>query len=70
MLGRAQGNVKKGRAAMALGREKREITVSITEARRRLSWLVDFAYNGGEVIITKWGVPRARMISAKKPRWG
>ncbi|MHB1700972.1 MAG: type II toxin-antitoxin system Phd/YefM family antitoxin [Acidobacteriaceae bacterium] len=53
---------------MALGREKREITVSITEARRRLSWLVDFAYNGGEVIITKWGVPRARMISAKKRR--
>ncbi len=68
MLGSLQGNVKKGRAAMALGVAKREMTVSITEARRRLSWLVDFVYNGGEVIITKWGVPVVRMIEVEKLR--
>lgn len=43
-------------------------TVSIYEAKTRLSHLVDRAQRGDEVVITRHGRPVARLVPAKQSR--
>jgi len=43
-------------------------TVSIYEAKTRLSHLVDRALEGDEVVITRHGRPVARLVPARAPR--
>jgi prevent-host-death family protein len=43
-------------------------TVSIYEAKTRLSHLVDRAMQGHEVVITRHGRPVARLVPAVRPR--
>jgi prevent-host-death family protein len=43
-------------------------TVSIYEAKTRLSHLVDRALRGDQVVITRHGRPVARLVPAAQPR--
>ena len=43
-------------------------TVSIYEAKTRLSHLVDRALRGDQVVITRHGRPVARLVPAARPR--
>jgi prevent-host-death family protein len=43
-------------------------TVSIYEAKTRLSHLVDRALRGDDVVITRHGRPVARLVPARPPR--
>ena len=43
-------------------------TVSIYEAKTRLSHLVDRALQGDDVVITRHGRPVARLVPAARPR--
>lgn len=43
-------------------------TVNIYDAKTHLSSLVDEAAAGGEIVIAKAGVPRARLVSVEQAR--
>jgi prevent-host-death family protein len=43
-------------------------TVSIYEAKTRLSHLVDRALRGDQIVITRHGRPVARLVPARPPR--
>lgn len=44
------------------------LTVGVTEARKRLSSLLDRAASGEEIILTKNGMPIARLIRISAPK--
>jgi prevent-host-death family protein len=50
------------------GQEKSMISVSLAEARARLSELIDGVMAGEVVCITRCGKPVARLVAAQRPR--
>jgi prevent-host-death family protein len=44
------------------------ITINLTEAKARLSELLDQAESGEEIVITRHGKPIARILPAQKPK--
>jgi len=42
--------------------------VSISDAKRRFSLLIDRALKGDDVVITRYGQPVARLVPARAPR--
>jgi prevent-host-death family protein len=64
MLGWIQSHVAKRRALtkLSLSQEIRIEIASIHEAESQLSWLIEQAMNGEEVVIAKAGRPMVRLV--------
>jgi prevent-host-death family protein len=60
--------LRRARLLVYFDQMRKQATVSLYEAKTRLSHLVDRAARGEEVVITRHGRPAARLVAARAER--